>query len=98
MECAGTPADAGALLGRGQPDVVLRAHLLEAPFGAFPAAQQRAEVNQQRNQGTGFEAGEPFVDRRLAGAVDAHDPGDEKGNGQQPPPPAANNSPKGERE
>ncbi len=54
----------------------------DAPFEALPAAQDRAEIDQQRDERARLQAAEALVDRRLERAVDAHRPGDEQRHGR----------------
>src|SRR5271169_2750823 len=93
MKGALPPADPGALLSLEEADVGLRPHLLYAPFDALPAPQQRTEINQQGGERPGSDSGEveppkALVDRRLQRAIDAHAPGCEQRNGEEPQPPA----------
>ena len=87
-----------AARSRREPIWSSRPHLPDAPFDALPAAQQRAEINQQGDERARLEAVEARVDRRLARAVDAHDPGDQQRHRQQPQPAAADDAGEGQRQ
>src|SRR5579884_3285846 len=92
------PREARRLLGAEHRDMVGRLGRLQPPLEPLPAAQQRAEIDQQRHQRARLQSSEAPVDRRLQRPVDAHCPGHEQRHGQKPEPAAGDDAGRGQQQ